>query len=249
MTTLLIDGDTIAYAGACIAETAIEWEPGQLSVSADEGEAKQYVDDALDALKIHFSTKDVVVAISDATEKGWRRDVLPTYKSNRANVRKPLALPAVRRHLAAKWKAYLRPTLEGDDVLGILATHRSLVKGDKVVVSIDKDMLTIPGTHYNPTTKETRHVREDEADHYHLLQSLSGDTVDGYRGCPGIGPVRAREVLEGVEGQDRWLAIVAAYEKKGLTEADALVQARVARILRACDYDFKTKKVKLWTPT
>jgi DNA polymerase-1 len=42
--------------------------------------------------------------------------------------------------------------------------------------------------------------------------------------------------------------VVAAFESKGLTEEDALVQARVARICRASDYDFKTKEVKLWNP-
>ena len=45
-----------------------------------------------------------------------------------------------------------------------------------------------------------------------------------------------------------WAVVLAAYEKAGLTEADALAQARVARILRASDYDFKQKKVKLWNP-
>ena len=40
---------------------------------------------------------------------------------------------------------------------------------------------------------------------------------------------------------------MAAFEKKGLTESDALVQARVARILRASDYDFAAKKPILWS--
>ena len=39
-----------------------------------------------------------------------------------------------------------------------------------------------------------------------------------------------------------------AFEKKGLTEDDALLQARVARILRASDYDFKKKEPIMWTP-
>jgi hypothetical protein len=39
-----------------------------------------------------------------------------------------------------------------------------------------------------------------------------------------------------------------AYDKAGLTEEDALVQARVAYILRKSDYDRKTQTVKLWRP-
>jgi hypothetical protein len=45
-----------------------------------------------------------------------------------------------------------------------------------------------------------------------------------------------------------WELIVEAYAKKDLTEADALQQARVARILRFDDYDFNKKKPILWTP-
>jgi DNA polymerase-1 len=45
-----------------------------------------------------------------------------------------------------------------------------------------------------------------------------------------------------------WEAIVEAYESKGFTEEDALVQARVARILRKDDWDFDNNCHKLWTP-
>jgi len=41
---------------------------------------------------------------------------------------------------------------------------------------------------------------------------------------------------------------VAAFESRGLTEEDALIQARVARILRADDYDFKESQPILWSP-
>jgi hypothetical protein len=43
-----------------------------------------------------------------------------------------------------------------------------------------------------------------------------------------------------------WDTVVEAYEKAGLTEDDALVTARLARILRAEDYD--GVNIKLWEP-
>jgi hypothetical protein len=46
-----------------------------------------------------------------------------------------------------------------------------------------------------------------------------------------------------------WRAIVAAYEKAGKDVAYALTMARVARILRASDYDFDNQRPILWTPT
>jgi DNA polymerase-1 len=45
-----------------------------------------------------------------------------------------------------------------------------------------------------------------------------------------------------------WEIVVSAYRRAGLGEEAALVNARVARICRYTDYDFKEKKVKLWNP-
>ena len=72
-------------------------------------------------------------------------------------------------------------------------------------------------------------VTEEDANYNHLLQALTGDAVDGYSGCPGIGIKRASRLLD---ADASWDSVIAAYDKAGLTEEDALVQARVARILR-----------------
>ena len=250
MTTLIVDADSYAYAAALGAETTVEWEPGQVSVTADTKEAISTMARKMRELKKELGADKIVTAISDASENGWRRKVYPQYKAHRKE-RKPLALQAVRDFLLSKG-AYLRPTLEADDVCGILATSKKLVPGPKIIVSIDKDLRTIPGRHFSPMKRDEGIVvvDEDEAAYHHMKQTLTGDTVDGYPGCPGIGPVKAQAILEGPGPlpDDAWARIVAAFEKKKLTEADALVQARVARILRASDYDFKNKKVKLWQP-
>jgi DNA polymerase-1 len=148
---------------------------------------------------------------------------------------------------------FQRPSLEGDDVLGILATHPALVKGDRIVVSIDKDMNTIPGLHLNyghargseDWEQHIRVVTEEMADRYHLYQTLTGDSTDGYPGCPGIGPVKAERILA---ESPTWSAVVKAYKDAGLGQAVALQNARVARICRHTDYDFKKKEVVLWHP-
>ena len=43
--------------------------------------------------------------------------------------------------------------------------------------------------------------------------------------------------------------VVSAFKDKGLTEEDALVNARLARILTADDYDFDKRQPKLWSPS
>ena len=80
-----------------------------------------------------------------------------------------------------------------------------------------------------------------------MLQTLTGDPTDGYPGCKGVGPVGATKALQG-HPEGHWGAIVALYEKQGLTEADALLNARMAYMLRAHNYDFNTKEITHWTP-
>lgn len=133
--------------------------------------------------------------------------------------------------------------LEADDVMGILMTK---YPGKYILASIDKDLRQIPGQHYNWDKDEFKEVSLDEGNLFFYTQILTGDPTDGYSGCPNIGPKRAERIL--ASAKDVWKAIVKTYEAKGLTEWDAIVTARVARILRASDYNFKTGKIRLWKP-
>lgn len=131
--------------------------------------------------------------------------------------------------------------LEADDIMGIWQTNGRL--GDTIIVSEDKDMKTIPGKLYRQG--ELIEVSELEADYNHLFQTLLGDATDGYSGCPGVGAVGANKLLS---GNPSWPTVVKAYEAKGLTEDDALTQARLARILRSSDWNSVSKTPILWSP-
>ena len=181
----------------------------------------------------------------------FRKTLYPEYKAPRAKVRRPILLTELRQYLVDEYKAYSRPNLEADDILGILATHSTLVRADlRVIVSIDKDFLGVPCALYRSDGEGVQRITERDADRWHLIQTLTGDTTDNYPGCPGIGPVRAAVLVDkALADADPWQVIVAAFEKEGLTEQDALLQARLARILRADEYDFKAKRPKLWEPS
>ena len=45
---------------------------------------------------------------------------------------------------------------------------------------------------------------------------------------------------------EMWDLVKKSFEKCGMTEEDALLNARMARILRFEDYDFKNKEAILW---
>ena len=47
--------------------------------------------------------------------------------------------------------------------------------------------------------------------------------------------------------KEMWQAVLEAYNQKGWTEKDALIQARMARILRYYDYDYQRKKPLYWS--
>ena len=243
MRILLIDADVVAYKNSAKMERATEWEPGFWTWHCDEDAVKQAIDQEIETLVESLEADSFKLCLTDS-DGNFRKDILPSYKSNRAGTKKPLVLKSIREWLIAERDAYLKPTLEGDDVLGILSTWPGL-RGEKVIVSIDKDMKTIPGLYYRDRESGIVEITEEEADYWHLYQTLTGDTTDGYAGCPGVGPKKAEAILT---DDPSWGAVVAAYEKAGLSEADALQQARVARILRASDYDFKKKEPRLWQP-
>ncbi|HWL80094.1 MAG TPA: hypothetical protein VNR89_04015 [Roseomonas sp.] len=246
MTTLLIDGDGFAYNAAAAVERATDWGGGIWTLHANEDEALARLDDALASVQEALGVKKIAVAVTDQGAN-FRNSVWPDYKGKRKLKRKPLVLPVMRQHLIDNYSARLRPNLEADDVLGILATHPSIIKGEKIIVSADKDFFTIPGKFYRTTDpdKGVVDVSEEDADRAHLYQTLTGDTTDEYPGCPGIGPKKAKDILD---KECSWDAVVRTYEKYGLTEDDAIVQARCARILRSTDYDFTKKEPILWTP-
>ena len=143
--------------------------------------------------------------------------------------------------------AQLWANVEADDVLSILATERLNRQDKRIIVSIDKDFKGVPGIFYDYNKEEYHEPTEEEADNFHLLQALMGDSTDGFNGVKGVGAVTAAKWLE-THGYT-WESVVALYEKKGQTEQDALMNAWMARLLRKQEYNKKKKEItKLWMP-
>lgn len=238
------------YSAALSAEVATEWDNDLWTLHAWLPEALEKFNRMVEDIKAVVQPDKIIMALSDGDSVNrWRNKVMPTYKQTRKKLRRPVVYAPIREWVQTTFETFLRPTLEGDDVLGILQTRAET--NTTVIVSIDKDMKTIPGLHYNygKDNAEVVEVSADEADYNHLLQTLTGDATDNYPGCPGCGPVGARKVLDAADPTNRWPSVVKAYEKAKLGEAAALMNARVARILRVSDYNFKTKEVILWNPS
>jgi len=252
---LLIDADVLAYEACSAVQQEIEFEPGYYTWQSKFEDVEDAFETQLNKIKEALDGDEVKLCLTDS-EGNFRKSILLTYKGKRG--KKPLVLKAFKQHLIDNRGAVFRPGLEGDDCMGILATMPH--KGEeRIIVSIDKDMKQIPGKWVRWPEAKIVTVDDIDADFFHLMQTLTGDVTDGYSGCPGIGPVKANAILmkhmdypgsePAFDREGAWQAVVKCFEAKGLTEDDALVQARVARILRASDYDFKRKEPILWTPS
>lgn len=248
--TLLIDGDLYAYQESIAVEEVIQWEgkPGLFTLHSNVEPAEAAFNSLVIRLQRELEADKVMIAFSDPDQRNWRVDLYPAYKAHRRRLgmRKPICYGPLIERISERWETISFPRLEGDDVLGWLATNPS-IKGEKIIVSVDKDMKTIPVAFYNTMTESlsTAHG-EQTANYWHMIQTLTGDTSDGYPGCPGVGKVSAPKLL--AETKNMWSAVLAAFLKKDKTVEDALMQARLARILRFDDYDIQKGEIKLWTP-
>lgn len=246
--TALIDGDIVAYQSAARGQKSGSWD--------DTSETPEPTFDPEDVeADVHRTIRkwvrkagcgDYVVLLTGATN--FRKSVDPTYKGNRVDKPKPVGLPFARSVLLEKHAAKLVDGLEADDLLGLMLTG-SMAGGRGVCVSIDKDLRTVPGVHCNPTTGVVDEVDQLAADLKWMTQTLTGDPVDGYSGAPGIGPAKAAKMLAGKRSlEGLWAAVVKGFVGVKATQADALRNARMARILRTGDYSKETRTVRLWRP-
>lgn len=270
--TLLIDADVLRYQLAFSNTTNVDWDGDGETVEATQPDrAKAKLEEWLEDLLETFGATDFLLPLS-CKKHNFRKDLYPLYKDNRKSKPKPSLWYVLDEFLESTWgdKIITIENLEGDDVLGLLASHPAPRRcpGKRIVVSIDKDLQTIPCRLFNPNRPDigTRTISLRDANLFWMKQVLTGDQVDNYPGFPGIGHKGADEILMPIHEEfldapedehlaALWSSVVETYTTRKprggtepLTVADALTQARLARILRHGDYSPKKKEVRLWTP-
>jgi DNA polymerase-1 len=241
---MIVDGDLIIYKITSALEEAINWGDDIWTLHADLAVGKQVFKQNMEWYKNYTKSKEIIIAFSD--KNNFRKEFDKTYKSHRKKIRKPVCYQALRKWVEKHYHFYALPNLEGDDVIGILATQH--YKTNNVIISGDKDMRTIPTWHCFIGDDQLEYVDEDKANYNFFTQCLVGDASDGYSGLKGCGAVKASRVLLNKKTVDElWEAVVKEYERAGFTFEDAYHQARLARILRKDEYDYATSKPTLWS--
>ena len=243
--TLLIDADWLVYSSCCAAEEDTRWNEWQHQLTSDVRDCIGIFESRLEVFKnIAEDKHDIVMCFTSYPT--FRHEIFPEYKMNRIGKRKPLALKHTIEIIKQEYECVSYPNLEGDDVLGLLATNGQYK--NPIIVSVDKDMKTIPCKLIRDD--EILHITEKKANRHWFEMSLAGDSGDNIYGIKGMGMVTASKTLADTPDTTDalWSKVQETYTKKGYTIADAILNARLTRILRDGDYNFQTGEVKLWQP-
>ena len=135
----------------------------------------------------------------------FRNEVAVTvpYKGNRKDVKKPKHLPLLREYLQTAWGASVSDGQEADDDIAIRATE---LKGEGLIVSIDKDFMQVPGWHYNFVKKVKKEVTPEDGLRFFYKQILMGDSADNIKGIHRVGEVTATKMLAELKTEQEFYA-------------------------------------------
>ena len=198
MITALIDADSLCYA------------VGFSSNDTEEAIAIARLEETMTELCMELDCEDYKGFL---TGKGNFRDAIAVtvpYKGQRVS-EKPVHLKALRCHLVTSWGFTVVQGIEADDAVGIAAY--AVPEDETIMVHIDKDLNQFRGWHYNYRKKEKYHVTEFEGLHSFYTQILTGDRIDNIIGLKGIGPVKAKRILEECTNENElYQAVLKAYE-------------------------------------
>lgn len=198
MITAIIDADSLCYA------------VGFSSNDVEEKIALSRLEQTMTDLCMDLDCEDYKGFL---TGKGnFRNDIAVTvpYKGQRVSD-KPTHLTALREHLVSSWGFTVVDGIEADDAVGIAAY--ALAEDESIMVHIDKDLNQFRGWHYNYRKKEKYYVSEFEGLLSFYTQMLTGDRIDNIVGLKGIGPVKAKRILEECTNENElYQAVLKAYE-------------------------------------
>ena len=160
----------------------------------------------------------IAVALDESLFSGFRHDICSNYKSNRELPDENLAmqLKGCREICSILGIAsYASKKYEADDIIGTLSVRMSeLLPGDPAlcIVTRDKDLSQLLRTDkdymwdYSGNRRRYRADIQEEfgvsPEQFADYLGLVGDAVDCITGVPGVGPVKAKELLRNFASMD-----------------------------------------------
>lgn len=183
----LIDGDIVSFSCAVFNEShGLSWEA-----------VREDIDNMMKRILETTGVNEYSCYISG--DSNFRREVDPTYKANRKDKPQPRYRQDANAYLVTEYGARVTEGIEADDALGIEQCQAE--DGTTIIASIDKDLLTIPGHHYNWRKNEFTFVTPVDALRRFYCSFLTGDTADNIIGVRGIGPVKSGRLINHLENE------------------------------------------------
>lgn len=219
---LLLDADQFCYRCCFAAEQPIQWDSHTVTKTMDMDIFKQSLDSMIETAKQETGLTNVHFGLS--SDVNFRKALWPEYKANRDPRKKPVGLNHALDYIRANFPTHSIHGLEADDVLGILA-HRWK---SSILWANDKDFLTVPMTLCRKG--EVIHISEEDANKQLMIQTITGDVTDNFKGIEGFGPVKAMRYLEGTDYS--WTNVIRLFNEHDYSVRYAITMAKLARICR-----------------
>ena len=211
---VVIDGSIVAYAAGFANE---KWgykatmSDGSIIEVAKKADLSEVIDDVVSTEKYRIedngcdivtttvdnminrieknTNRECVIALDG--DKNYRKEANLSfpYKGNRDPNHRPRYIKETLEHMMFCYAFESEEYLEGDDIIGSFPEP-------KIMASIDKDLLQVPGVHYNWKANEFRAVSASQGLKNLAYQLLVGDKVDNIPGIPRIGKIKATKILD-----------------------------------------------------
>lgn len=197
------------------------------------GYCKEAFKHQVDSVRKACAADRAVVYLGKDSHSNFRVTDVATVKAYKGgrDPEKPKYFNKLKEWVILEYSPILSSKIETDDRLCIDSREdfeRAKSKSNKnlckvCVATIDKDAKTVPGWLYNwQKDEKPQWISGKDARHWFWEMSLVGDSVDAIQGCPRIGKVKAKTLLEGCEtDEDYWRVVLEAYNnsyKKSLGE-------------------------------
>jgi len=134
------------------------------------------------------------------------------YKGNRKPWHKPRLEREIKTYMIERWDATVCHGQEADDMVSIRQISCAREGAPSVIVSIDKDLLMVPGWHYNPNKDEFHKTKPKEGMCRFYRQVIAGDSVDNIGGAYKLGAKAAEKLITPKMTQRKmWETVLDAY--------------------------------------
>lgn len=195
MKTAVIDCDSILFTAAHPNKVLDDdeqpiKEDGKF-VYKEKSEEEMFI--SLDELMSSILTKcnaDAYIAFIKG-KGNYRYQHNSEYKANRPT-ESPHWWKSLKQYCITKWNAVEVNGIEVDDAVNI--TRLSIT--DSFIVALDKDLLSLEGTHYNWRKDEWVTNTQREAEYKFWCDMITGQSGDNIKGIPGKGIKFAEKVLD-----------------------------------------------------